>query len=136
MVRIRWTAEELRYMNVFETLTGAIVKDVLVEGDTMIFFVEEGHAGRAIGKRGEKVKQLERIFGKKVKVMEISKDPAKFAGEILKPARISAIFVSQRSDGKKVLNIVTKDKVSVRKKLKNLREWLDRYFGIKEIVVM
>lgn len=136
MVRIRWTTEELRYMNVFETLTGAIAKDVFIQNDTMIFFVEEGHAGRAIGKKGEKVKQLERIFGKKIKIMEVSKDPTKFASDILKPAKINAIFVSQRSDGKKVLNIVTKDKAIVRKKLKNLKEWLDKYFGITEVVVV
>jgi len=34
------------------------------------------------------------------------------------------------------LNIVTKDKGVVRRKLKNLREWLDKYFGIKDIAVV
>jgi len=102
---IRISSEVFRYMSVFETITSAAVNDCIVDGDHVTFIIKEGDMGLAIGKGGVNVKKVEEALGKKVDLLEFSKDPVQFAKNLLFPMKPKNAYVSQKSDGKRVLNL-------------------------------
>jgi len=66
---IKITADEMRYIALFENVSGASVKDCIIdeEGGRAIFIVNPGQVGVAIGKGGRNIHTLERMTGKKTR---------------------------------------------------------------------
>jgi len=54
---IKFTSLEMRFIALFQSITGATVKDCIVDSDLnrIIFVVKEGNIGMAIGKRGKNI---------------------------------------------------------------------------------
>ena len=54
---IKFTSREMRYIALFQSITGATVKDCIVDNDLnrIIFVVKEGNIGMAIGKKGKNI---------------------------------------------------------------------------------
>ncbi len=77
--------ETIRLMTLFENVTGASVKDCLVDSleNTAYFIVREGDAGIAIGKNGTSVKKVERLIQKTIKVFEFSDDLTTFVKKLI-----------------------------------------------------
>ena len=52
---IKFTSVEMRYIALFQSITGATVNDCIVDDDLnrIIFVVKEGSIGMAIGKKGK-----------------------------------------------------------------------------------
>jgi N utilization substance protein A len=100
---VKLGSDEMRYIALFESLTGATVRDCLMSesGNKITFVVKEGDIGLAIGKGGRRVQQVKRMIGKGVEVLEYSDDPAKFVKNIFAPARVKAVHITER-DGRKV----------------------------------
>jgi len=136
--RIKLSLEDIAYINLFEKVTKANVKDCIFnpEKNKIIFIVEEGQAGMAIGKNGVNIKKLEKKLNKKIEVLEFSKDPLKFLVNIFRPVRISNAYISERSDGKKILYAsIVKDKLGmVKAKMKSAKELLSKYYKFDEII--
>ena len=101
---IKFTAEEMRYIALFESITGATVRDCIIdeENNRIIFVVKEGQIGMAIGRRGKNIRLLERMTGKKHEIIEYSDDPAQFIRNALKPAKVQEVRITERPDGKKM----------------------------------
>ncbi|MGF3522235.1 MAG: NusA-like transcription termination signal-binding factor [Candidatus Bathyarchaeia archaeon] len=137
------TAEEMRYIALFENVSGASVKDCIIdeEGGRVIFIVNQGQVGVAIGKGGRNIHTLERMTGKKQEIIEYSDDPVQFIKNALKPAVVREVRVTERTDGKKmaVVTINPKDKgVAIGKNGKNaerLRFLAKRYFDIQNVSI-
>ena len=102
---IKITSEIFRYMSLFETVTGAVVKDCIVDDDRVTFIIKEGDMGLAIGKGGVNVKKVENAIGKKVDLLEYSRDPVQFTKNLLHPIKPKNAYVSQKSSGLRVLNL-------------------------------
>lgn len=66
MVDIKLDADTLRIFALFEGMTRASLKDVMDEEDRIIFIVDEGQVGRAIGKGAINLKRLRESMGKEV----------------------------------------------------------------------
>ena len=92
-------------MGLFETVTGAVVKDCIVEDDCVTFVIKEGDMGLAIGKGGINVKKVEDAIGRKVDLLEFSRDPIQFTKNLLHPIKPKNAYVSQKSSGLRVLNL-------------------------------
>lgn len=77
---IKITSTEMRYIALFESITGASVKDCIVDEEQgrVIFVVNEGQIGVAIGKGGRNIRTLESMTGKKHEIIEYSEDPVQF----------------------------------------------------------
>ncbi|OYT52789.1 transcription elongation factor NusA [Candidatus Bathyarchaeota archaeon ex4484_135] len=128
----------------FETMTGAVVEDCVVDdkNDRIIFVVKKGHMGLAIGKKGRKVKLLEKLMRKKLEVVEYSEDVREFLANALKPVRIQGIRLTERPDGRKiaVVSVDPKDKArAIGKNGRNaekLRLLARRYFGIDNVMIL
>jgi len=141
---IRFTNREMRYIALFESITGATVRDCIVddENNRIIYVVKEGEMGIAIGKRGKNVSLLEKMTGKRHEIIEFSDDPARFIRNALRPARLREIRITQRTDGKKiaVVSVDPKDKgIAIGKNGKNaerIRFLAKRYFDISNVSIL
>lgn len=135
-VRIKFDTESMRYAGLFETMTGSPVKDCIInsEQNKLIFVVKEGSAGLAIGRNGINIKNLQKILNKKIEVLEFSSDIVKFIENIFRPLKVRNVYISEKSDGKKVVRIETqKSRALARVKLKKTKLLLKKYFNIDEI---
>jgi len=141
---IKFTSREMRYIALFESITGATVKDCIVNDDSgrIIFIVKEGNIGMAIGRRGKNIHLLEKMTGKKHEVIEHSDNPVQFIKNALKPARVNEIRITERPDGKTiaVVSVNPKDKgVAIGKNGRNaerIRFLAKRYFQIQNVSIM
>src|SRR3989337_2364294 len=87
---IKITGDEMRYIALFESISGRSVKDCIIdeEQERAIFIVNQGQVGVAIGRGGRNIHQLEKMTGKKHEIIEYSEDPAQFIKNALKPAAV------------------------------------------------
>jgi N utilization substance protein A len=140
---IRLTTKEMRYIALFESITGASVRDCIVDDEQsrIIFVVKEGDIGVAIGKGGKNIHLLERMTGKKHEIIEHSANPQQFIRNALKPARVNEIRITERPDGKSiaVVAVSPRDKgVAIGKNGRNaerIRFLAKRYFQIQNVSI-
>jgi N utilization substance protein A len=136
----RFDTETIRLINLFENVSGAPVKDCLIDSDnhTIYLVIDEGKVGLAIGKDGGAVKNAERVMGKSIKLFEFSKDLVKFVKNLVP----QATEVKVRTDNGKTIievRVEKKNKAMVigrdGKKLKVYKELLQRNHNISDIVI-
>ncbi len=143
MPEIKLTPEEMRYIALFQDLTGAVVKDcILDKGENrVIFLVKPGDMGLAIGKNGVNVKRLRKLIGRNIEVVEYAETLEELVKNALAPARVKAVKVVKRLGGKRIIHVTVdpQDKgVAIGKAGKNVaraRLILKRYHDIDTIVV-
>jgi len=143
MPEIKLTIDEMRYISLFQDLTGVTVRDCIVDNDsgTIIFIVKEGEGALAVGKGGSNVKMAKKLLGKNIEVIEYSDDFEKFVRNIFMPARVASIRKVQQG-GKTVLyvNVHPDDKgVAIGKGGRNIhraRLVLKRYYDIDTVIVV
>ncbi|MDH5449676.1 MAG: NusA-like transcription termination signal-binding factor [Candidatus Bathyarchaeota archaeon] len=140
---VRFTSREMRYIALFESITGATAKDCVVDEDLnrIIFVVKEGDVGAAIGRKGKNIHLLERMTGKKHEIIEHSENPAQFIKNALRPAHVNEIRITERPDGKTiaVVSVNPRDKgVAIGKNGRNaerIRFLAKRYFRIQNVSI-
>jgi N utilization substance protein A len=140
---IKITCDEMRYIALFESISGASVKDCIVDEEQgrAIFVVSQGQVGVAIGRGGRNIHTLEKMTGKKHEIIEYSEDPVQFIKNALKPATVREVRITERTDGKTiaVVTVNPKDKgVAIGKNGKNaerLRFLAKRYFQIQNVSI-
>ena len=104
---IKFTTNEIRYIALFESMTGATVKDCLVdeENGKHTFLVKNGDMGLAIGKRGSTVTKVQKTVDKGVEVIEHSDDQVEFLSNLMAPAKLRSIRVLQKENGEKIATV-------------------------------
>jgi len=143
-MRLRLGPDEIRYIGLFESITGATVKDCLVENkeDNIVFVVKEGEVGLAIGKKGANLSRVRDLINKGIDIVEYSEEPAKFLENIMKPAKVINIKFNERHDGKTVASVEVNKKdrgIAIGKSGKNIKrakELLKRHNGIDDVTIM
>lgn len=141
---IKITSREMRYIALFESITGATVKDCIVheELSRIVFIVKEGTVGMAIGRGGKNIRLLERMTGKKHEIIEHSDSPVQFIKNALKPAQVREIRITERPDGRTiaVVAVSPRDKgVAIGKNGRNaerIRFLAKRYFQIQSVSIL
>ena len=96
---IKLSANEIRYIALFENMTGAMVKDCIIDDEhgKVTFVVKNGDMGLAIGKGGNSVSKVQRAVDKSVEVIELSEDPIQFIKNILSPAKLQSVKLHQKT---------------------------------------
>lgn len=100
MGAIRLGPEEIKYISLFELLTGASAKDCAVTEDSMGFLIEEGDMGLAIGRNGENVGKVRDKIGKEIFLMQSSEDMVRFIKNLFYPAVVKSVRVTETKTGK------------------------------------
>jgi len=124
------------YINIFEQVTRAKVKDCFVD-DGLVFVVQEGFLGKAIGKKGENVKKLAEKFKQKIRIIGFNSDVAKFVQNLLFPIKGYEI---RKEDDKVVISceeMKLKGQIYGRDRsnLKWINSMVNRYFKDIEVVI-
>jgi transcription termination/antitermination protein NusA len=112
MTEIKLTSDELRLMSLFQSITSATARDCIVDEkmDRVIFVVNKGQMGPAIGKGGLTIKQLQNVIAKKIELVEFSEDPAEFIRNMLNADMVNEVKLTDRSDGSKQAVVVVDQK--------------------------
>jgi N utilization substance protein A len=103
--------KERRYIEELRILTKATALDCVIDDrfDRVIYVIRQGDMGLAIGKKGDNIKRLQNVLGKRIEMVEYAESPEAFVTNIFKPAVVTGIevegeqgpatvFVKQKSD--------------------------------------
>jgi NusA-like KH domain protein len=140
-VSIKYDKETLGFLALFEQISKAKVKDCFVdENKLLIFIVEQHELAKAIGRAGSNAKMLERIFKRKIRIIEYDSDIRQFIKNIIYPVQIAEI--KQKDDDNGIFIITPQDQKSrgllIGRAAQSLRyneSIVKRYFPIKELKV-
>jgi N utilization substance protein A len=85
--------KERRYIEELRILTKSTAIDCLMDErfDRIIYVIRPGDMGLAIGKKGENIRRLSKVLGKKIEMVEFSENPEEFIANIFRPALLSAV---------------------------------------------
>ena len=141
--KIKLTGEEMSYIALFESVTGAIAKDCIIDDKLgrIVFVVKPGNIGLAVGKQGANVKTLKRMTSKDIELVEYADDLSTFIRHSFAPAKVNEVRITDRPDGKKmvVAMIESKDKgIAIGKNGRNAektRFLVKRYFNVDNVVI-
>ncbi len=139
MATVTYDTENIRAMNMFESITGVEARDVILKENEAYFIVPDGKAGMAIGKGGKIVKKVQNKIGREVKIYEYSDNLGKFLNNLV-PTDLRGVNIDDSGEEKKVEISVSQDNKGrvVGKngnKIDSIREVLQRTHGVDEVVV-
>ncbi|MGH9975184.1 MAG: NusA-like transcription termination signal-binding factor [Nitrososphaeraceae archaeon] len=141
--KIKLTSDELRLMSLFQSITSVTARDCVVDDkmDRVIFIVNKGQMGLAIGRGGATIRQLQNVVAKKVELVEYSDDASDFVRNILNPQMVNEVKITQRTDGSKQAVVLVDAKrkgIVVGKEGRNAekaRLLAKRYFQISNVLI-
>lgn len=136
MTKITYDINLMKFISLFENITRAKVKDC-ISGDPLVFVVEPGEIGKAIGKKGSNIRRIEGLLRKRIKVVEFNEDEVIFVKNLISPLKPAEITKEDNIIVIKDPNTQTKAKIIGRdsKNLSNYKGIVSRYFPVKDIVV-
>ncbi|MCK9298399.1 NusA-like transcription termination signal-binding factor [Methanoculleus sp. YWC-01] len=111
MPQVTLTEECMRLISQFESLTGAGSRDCIVDNrnERIIFVVNPGDMGLAIGKSGSSIKKASDVMGKRIEVVEYSADPGQFLRNCFLPAQVTGIDFDTNEEDQQVALIEVRD---------------------------
>lgn len=131
------TNEDMRCIAVAESYAKARVIDCINDGQRLMFVVEKGRLGKAIGRNAKNLNQLQKVFRKDVKFIEFDDNVEKFVRNLFKPYVLTSIDI--KDDGITVM-VNPQDKGKAIGKngcnIKLLRELAKRHHAIKQLKVL
>lgn len=104
--------KERRYIEELRILTKSTAIDCIIDErfDRIIYVIRPGDMGLAIGKKGDNIRRMQNVLGKKVEMVEYADTPELFLENIFKPAEV--VSVSRDTETNK-LNALVKKKADV-----------------------
>jgi N utilization substance protein A len=144
MTEIKLTSDELKLISLFSSVTSATARDCIVDEkmDRVIFVVNKGQMGLAIGRGGVTIKQLQNVVGRKVELAEFSEDPVEFIRNMLNADMVSDVRISERMDGSQqaIVTVDAKKKGAVvgreGRNAEKARLLAKRYFNITSLMIV
>jgi len=85
--------KERRYIEELRILTRSTALDCVIDDrfDRVIYVIRQGDMGLAIGKKGENIRRLQNVLGKRIEMVEYAESPEAFIANIFKPAEVTGI---------------------------------------------
>ena len=133
----------MRLISLFQNVTKATARDCLDDEkqDRVIFVVNEGKMGLAIGKGGSNIKSLQNILKRNVELIEHFDDPIKFLKNILNPKFVKEVKLDTNADGSsRAIVIVDHGKKGLvvgreGRNAEKARLFAKRYFNISNVLI-
>ncbi|MFH1506590.1 MAG: NusA-like transcription termination signal-binding factor [archaeon] len=139
MVKITLDSETIKVMALFESITRANLKDCFMNKERMVFVVQEGEIGKALGKKKANLYKIERLLNRKIKIVEFTPNVLQFIVNMLFPLKVADM---REDDGIiTITGIDTQTKgLIIGARAQNLRNYesiVQKYFpDIKELKVI
>ena len=133
----------MRLISLFQNVTKATARDCLDDEkrDRIIFVVNEGKMGLAIGKGGSNTKSLQNILKRNVELVEYFDDPIKFLKNILNPKLVNEVKLDTKPDGSLQATVIvdhSKKGLVVGREGRNAeraRLFAKKYFNISSVLI-
>ncbi len=137
MNRIKYDSDSMKLITLFESMTGAKVKDC-IDNEKLVFIMEENEMGKAIGRNGVNIKRMESALKRKIKLVEFSSDVLQFVRNMVYPIDVlgvkqeeGIITIHGKDTGTKAMLIGRE-----RRNISHIMNIVKRYFDVKDIKVM
>lgn len=134
--------DSIKLIAVFEGITKASVKDCIVEDGRLVFVVNSGAMGAAIGKNGSNIQKAQQMLGRGIKVVEHSEDVVQFTKNLLDNVTPKSIQVEKDEAQKPrfvYVNIGAKKRgLAIGRdgaNLERIKLLLQRHHGIEDVIV-
>lgn len=127
------TAELIGYINTLENISKAKVKDSFIDKNgILVFVINQGEIGKAIGKGGINIRRLSKLLKKKVKLIEFNEDVKEFVKNCIQPLQ-ATIAMEDSKITLEAPDTTTKAKLigRDRQNLIALNELVNRYFKVE-----
>jgi N utilization substance protein A len=141
MTEITLSNETVQCINLASMHTGAGIRDCIIEDDRVVFVVEKGQLGIAIGSKAKNLEKLRSLFKKSVKFVEYDLDQSRFVQNLCKPYEIKKVTVEE-SDGGSVVHVEVnpRDKSKLIGKggrnINMIRKIAQRHHPIKDVQIV
>lgn len=142
MTEVKLTTEGIRYIALFESLTGAIARDCYVddENDRVIFVVKKGDMGLAIGKNGNNINRVKKSIGKHIEIVEYSDEVDEFVANALQPVFVKKVQVVVKENRKLAyVEVMSKDRgIAIGKNGRNIQKakvLAHRHYGLEDVII-
>lgn len=142
-LNVRLTIEEMRFMSLFQDITGVTPKDCIIADElgVVIFVVDSDKIGQAIGRKGINTKYLNRLINREVEVVGWGDNLESFVRNIFMPARVYRVHLIESGERRTVYVYVDpKDKgIAIGKSGHNVakaRYLLKRYYPIDNVIIV
>ena len=140
---IKLTTDQMRLISLFQNVTKTTARDCLDDEkqNKIIFVVNEGKMGLAIGKGGSNIKSLQNILKRNVELIEHFDDPIKFLKNILNPKFVNEVKLDTKQDGSsQAIVIVDQGKKGLvvgreGRNAEKARLFAKRYFNISNVLI-
>ncbi len=135
---MKYTADNIKLISLFEKITRANVKDLFFHNDQPIFVVSEGELRKALGRENFNLKKIEGLLKKRIKIIEYSSSLLQFVLNVIAPIKVADI----KEEGSKVI-LVSKDTKTrgyligrAAETLRSNEKIVKKYYPIEEIRVV
>lgn len=140
MVEITFSNETVQYINLANKHSGAHIIDCVAEDDRIVFVVEKGDLGVAIGSKAKKLEKLRTLFKKNIKFVEFDDDKLKFIKNMCKPYDVKNIEIEGNdTDCVVKIEVNAKDKSKLIGKggrnIDIIRKLAKRHHSIKDVQI-
>jgi len=140
MAEIILSNETVQCINLASKHTGAGIRDCIVEDDRVVFVVEKGQLGIAIGNKAKNLEKLRSLFKKTVKFVEFNEDKARFVQNLCKPYEVTKVTVEGADDASVVrVEVSPRDKSKLIGKggrnINMIRKLAQRHLPIKDVQI-
>ena len=133
----KYDLRSMGLISLFEKITQAHAKRLFTDKrGQLVFIVEEGQAGKAIGKGGMNIQRLRKLFKKRVKVVEFNADAKEFVKNYIAPLEVENITVKEDKMTLTSQDTKVKGMLIGREKqnLKELNMVVQKFFKIEVLV--
>ncbi|MDQ1282224.1 MAG: transcription termination/antitermination protein NusA [Euryarchaeota archaeon] len=142
MSEFKLTTEGIRYIALFESLTGGMARDCVVdaENDRIIFVIKKGDMGAAIGRKGSNINRVKKSVGKQIEIVEYSDDVKEFLENLFQPAAIKNVMVVNKNNKRLAyVEVANKDKgIAIGRDGRNIlkaKMLAQRHHGVDDIII-
>jgi N utilization substance protein A len=141
MTEIVLSNETVQYINLASIQTGASIRDCVVEEDRVVFVVEKGQLGVAIGSKAKNLEKLRSLLKKSVKFVEFDEDRLRFVSNLCKPYEVTKVSVEGNDDASVVkIEVNPRDKSKLIGKggrnINMIRKMVQRHYPIKDVQIV
>ncbi len=98
-------SDDIFYMNAFNSVSRVVAKDVVLQGNSLLFLVKKSDVGKAIGKSACNVKTLREQLKKNVEIIGYSESAKDFFQSVFHDVKVKGVEVKE-DDGKKTAFVV------------------------------
>jgi N utilization substance protein A len=85
--------KERRYIEELRILTKATALDCIIDEkfERIVYIIRPGDMGFAIGRKGENIRRMQNVLGKRIEMVEYSEGRDEFIANIFRPVSISRV---------------------------------------------